>query len=72
VLRISEKLNIEQKEAESYILEIDKKRVEFRDYFGGVNTDYTRFDITFNSMTLSISEIVEIIIKTMEIRNLIY
>ncbi len=71
-LRISEKLDIEQKEAESYILEIDKKRVEFRDYFGGVNTDYTRFDITFNSMTLSISEIVDIIIKTMEIRKLIY
>jgi len=71
-LRISEKLNIEQKAAESYILEIDKKRAEFRDYFGGINTDYTRFDITFNSMTLSISEIVDIIIKTMEIRKFIY
>ncbi|NOU19370.1 MAG: cytidylate kinase-like family protein [Bacteroidales bacterium] len=71
-LRISEKLDVEQKAAESYILEIDKKREEFRVYFGGVNTDYTRFDITFNSMTLSISEIVEIIIKTMEIRKLIY
>jgi len=71
-LRISEKLDIEQKAAENYIIEIDKKREEFRDYFGGVNTDYTRFDITFNSMTLSINEIVEIIIKTMEIRKLIY
>lgn len=71
-LRISEKLDIEQKAAENYILEIDKKREEFRDYFGGVNTDYTRFDITFNSMTLSINEIVEIIIKTMEIRKFIY
>jgi len=71
-IRISEKLEIEPKAAESYILEIDRKREEFRDYFGGKNTDYTRFDISFNSMTLTIREIVDIIIKTMEIRKFIY
>jgi cytidylate kinase len=71
-LRISQRLDIELEAAERYILEIDKKRAEFRDYFGGVNTDYTRFDISFNSMTLSVREIVDIIIKTMEIRKFIY
>ncbi len=70
--RISQKLDIEPQSAESYILEIDRKRAEFRDYFGGENTDYTRSDLSFNSMTLSIKEIVEIIIKTMEIRKFIY
>jgi len=70
--RISQKLDIEPQSVESYILEIDRKRAEFRDYFGGKNTDYTRSDLSFNSMTLSIKEIVEIIIKTMEIRKFIY
>ena len=72
VLRIAQKLDIEPSAAERYILEIDKKREEFRDYFGGKNTDYTRFDMTFNSMTLTIHEIVDIIIKTMEIRKFIF
>jgi cytidylate kinase len=71
-LRISERMNIDEKAAEAYILEIDKQRAEFRDYFGGVNTDYTRCDISFNSMTLTISEIVDIIVKTMELRKFIY
>ncbi|MHC1704102.1 MAG: AAA family ATPase [Tenuifilaceae bacterium] len=71
-LRISEKMDLDIKAAESYILEIDRQREEFRDYFGGVNTDYTRFDISFNSMTLTISEIVDITIKTMELRKFIY
>jgi len=71
-LRISEKLNLDLKAAEAYVLEIDRQREEFRDYFGGRNTDYTRFDLSFNSMTLSVGEIVEIVLKTMEIRNFIY
>lgn len=71
-LRISEKMDIDLKAAEEYVLAIDKQRADFRDYFGGVNTDYTRFDISFNSMTLSVDEIVDIIIRTMEIRKFIY
>ena len=71
-LRIAEKMQIEFKEAEAFVLSIDKQREEFRDYFGGKNTDYTRFDISFNSMTLTVREIVDIIIKTMEIRKFIY
>lgn len=71
-LRISEKMQIDLKEAESFVLSIDRQREEFRDYFGGKNTDYTRFDISFNSMTLTVKEIVEIIIKTMELRKFIF
>lgn len=71
-LRIAEKMQIEPKEAEAFVLSIDSQREEFRDYFGGKNTDYTRFDISFNSMTLTVREIVDIVIKAMEIRKFIY
>lgn len=71
VLRVEEMYKFETKSAEQYVREIDKKRQELRVYFGGKDTDYTKFDITFNSMTLSIPEIVDIIIHAMEVRNLI-
>lgn len=71
VLRVEEMYKFDTKSAQQYVQEIDKKREEIRTYFGGKDTDYTKFDITFNSMTLSIKEIIEIIIHTMEVRNLI-
>lgn len=55
--------------AQLYVNEIDKKREAMRVYFGGKRTDYTRFDLTFNAMTLSVKEIVDIIIYTMEVRK---
>jgi cytidylate kinase len=70
VLRASAKFNMELEEAERYTLDIDRKRKLFRDYFEGKNTDYTRFDLTFNCMTLSIDEIVNIILKAAEVRKL--
>ena len=71
VLRTSAKFNMSLEQAEKYTLDVDKKRKQFRDYFEGKNTDYTRFDLTFNCMTLSIDEIVTVILKAAEIRNLI-
>jgi cytidylate kinase len=71
VLRVSERQTLSLEEAEKYILDIDKKRKQFRDYFEGKNTDYTQFDMTFNCMTLSVDEIVKMIIKACEIRKLI-
>jgi len=71
VLRVQAMYNFEPKEAEQYVKEIDKKREEIRTYFGGKDTDYTRFDITFNTMTLSVQEIVDIIIDAMEVRKLV-
>lgn len=71
VIRVEEMYKFDTNAAQKYVQEIDKKREEIRIYFGGKDTDYTRFDLTFNSMTLSIPEIVDIIVHTMEIRNLI-
>ncbi len=70
-IRVSEKHNISLEEAEKMTKDIDKKRKQFREYFEGKNTDYTRFDLTINCMTLSIDEIVKIILKAAEIRKLI-
>ncbi|HPD95460.1 MAG: cytidylate kinase-like family protein [Bacteroidales bacterium] len=72
VLRVEEKYKFDTKAAEFYVKEIDKKREEVRTYFGGKDTDYTRFDITFNAMTISIDEMVDIIIHAMEVRDIIY
>jgi cytidylate kinase len=71
VLRVSEKQNLSLEEAEKFALDIDKKRQQFRDYFEGKNTDYTQFDLTFNTMTLSVDEIAKIIMRAVEVRNLI-
>jgi cytidylate kinase len=71
VIRTCAKFNMDPEEAERYILDVDRKRKQFRDYFEGKNTDYTRFDLTFNCMTLSIDEIVNIIVKAVEVRRLI-
>ena len=71
VLRISEKNNISLEEAEKLTNSVDKKRKQFREYFEGKDTDYTQFDLTFNTMTLSVDEIVKIIMKAVDVRNLI-
>jgi cytidylate kinase len=70
-LRISEKNNISQEAGRKECIEIDKKRQQFREYFQGKNTDYTTFDLKFNCMTLSVEEIVRIIIKAAEVKKLI-
>lgn len=69
-LRIAEKFDFSFEEAEKTILDIDKKRKAFREYFEGRNTDYTWFDLTFNCMTMSVEEIVGIILKAIDIRKL--
>lgn len=71
VIRVAEKHNISFEDARERVLEIDKKRAEFRELFEGKDTDYTTFDITFNCMTLSIEEIALIIVKAAEIRKLL-
>ena len=71
VLRASEKHEIALEEAEKYTLNIDRKRKQFREFFEGKNTDYTRFDLTFNCMTLSPNEIVGIVLRAAEVRRLL-
>ena len=71
VLRVSEKHCLSLEEAEKFAKDVDKKRQQFRENFQGKNTDYTQFDLTFNCMTLSVEEIVKIIVKATEVRQLI-
>lgn len=58
-------------EAKKLVVETDKRREEYRDYFQGKGNDYTWFDVQFNCMTLCIDEIVDSIVKLMETRKLI-
>lgn len=69
--RVSERYGCTPEQAKERCMEIDKKREEFKNYFQGKGTDYTWPDLTINSMTLSIDEIVEIIIRAVELRNLL-
>jgi cytidylate kinase len=70
-VRISERQNCSIDQAKEICIDMDKKREEFKNYFQGKGNDYTWPDLTFNCMTLSIDEIVEIIIKAVEVRNLL-
>lgn len=70
-LRTSEKHKMNIEAAKKHCLEIDKKRQQFRNFFEGKGNDYTRFDVKFNCMTLDQEEIIDIIISSMKIRNLI-
>lgn len=69
-LRVSENYHISVEEAKKTAQEVDRKRKEFREYFQGKNSDYTRFDMTFNCMTFSIEEIVMVLVKAAEARRL--
>ncbi|MEX0986822.1 MAG: cytidylate kinase-like family protein [Bacteroidales bacterium] len=71
VIRVASKHDLTMEQARNQIILIDKKRKLFRDYFHGKGTDYTRFDIKLNCMTLEIDTIVKIIVSTLKIRNLI-
>jgi len=70
-LRTSEKHNITIEQAKKYCIEIDKKREDFRNYFQGKGNDYTRFDLSFNCMTIDSEEIASIIVEAMKIRKIL-
>ena len=60
---------MELEDAQKYAEEIDKKRLHFLHSFAKKDSDYTKFDVSFNCMTMSVSEIVETIAKIIEIRD---
>ena len=70
-LRVAEKHNYTIDQARSYAQNIDKKRNSFRDFFQGKGSDYTRFDIKLNCMTLEEKELIDIIIAAMRTRSMI-
>jgi cytidylate kinase len=69
-LMISERFCMSLEKARETCQDTDKKRKEFRDFFEGKNTDYTRPDATFDCMTLTVDEIVSTIVKMVELRKL--
>jgi cytidylate kinase len=70
-LRVAEKNDFTIDHARSYAMSIDKKRSHFRDFFQGKGNDYSRFDIKFNCMTLSVEEIIEVIQGALKTRSMI-
>lgn len=69
--RVSSKHDMTIEQARSYAQSIDKKRTQFRDYFQGKGNDYTRFDMRINCMTLSLDEIVDIIVGAVKTRKML-
>lgn len=70
-VRTSEKHTLSMDEARKYCKDIDKKRMQFRQYFDGKESDPALFDMRFNCMTMDIDHIVEIIIESMKIKGII-
>ncbi len=70
-LRASEKYCISVEQAKKRAVEIDKKRLEFRNYFHGTGSDYTCFDVRYNCMTLSLDDIVCSIVSLLQSRKFI-
>ena len=70
-IRVAEKMDCSIEKARSHAQNIDKKRTVFRDYFQGKGSDYTRFDIKLNCMTLEAAEIVEIIIGALKTKSML-
>ncbi len=69
--RVASKHEMTIDQARSYAQSIDKKRAQFRDYYQGKGNDYTRFDLRINCMTLSIDEIVDIILGAVKARKML-
>lgn len=70
-LRVAEKYDFTIDQARSYAMSIDKKRSHFRDFFQGKGNDYSRFDMKLNCMTLSVEEIIDIIIGALKTRKMV-
>jgi len=68
---VAEKHDLTIEQARSHALSIDKKRAHFRDYFQGKGSDYTRFDIKLNCMTLDKKEIIDIIVGALKTKSML-
>jgi len=70
-IRVAEKHDFTIEQARTYAQTVDKKRSRFRDNFQGKGTDYTRFDIKLNCMTLEKDEIIDIIVSALTTRSML-
>jgi cytidylate kinase len=71
VQTVSERYHLPLRQAQKKAKEIDAKRDHLREFFEGKKPDNSIFDIVFNYKTMSEKEILEAILKVMELRNLI-
>jgi len=71
VKMISERQKISTDEARRKLLEIDYKREHLREYFDGRKADNSVFDVVFNYQTMNEEEILESIIRIMELKKMI-
>lgn len=68
---ISQRKKMTINEARKHAIEIDKHRLNFRDYYSGKNNDECCYDMSFNCKTLSNDEITDIIIDVGEHRHIL-
>ena len=69
--KVAEKKEISISDAKNLILERDAKRSDFRDLFKPNKSHNEHFDITLNRKNLTVNEIVDLIIKALEVKKYI-
>lgn len=68
---VSRRHGLSMDEAEKKIKTIDHQRELLRKFFSGENANSSSFDVTFNYMTCSEEEIIQSIIKMVEMRDML-
>jgi cytidylate kinase len=66
--KICELKNITSTEAIEYIKETEKKRTEYRKYIKGKNLHPDDFDLTINQAVFSSNDIIELVVKALELK----
>lgn len=69
--KISESKNMSEKEAESLTLENDHQRKLFIQNMRNSKYDEGLFDMTLNRMTMSVDEMVAVVLKVAQLRNIL-
>ena len=67
---IKKRFNLTEKKAQEYILDIDKKRAQLRNSLAGKEVDDTFYDLIFNAKRFEFDEMVEVIMKTLEVKKI--
>ena len=67
---ISDKHGITPAEAKKYIVEVDKNRAQLLENFKK-KTEYTDFDVCLNCMNFSTEELIRIILKFLEVKEIL-
>jgi hypothetical protein len=71
VQAVKERYQMTLRQAEKKVKEIDAKRDHLHEFFGGKPPEHSIFDIVFNFKTMPETEIIETIVRVMELRQMI-